>query len=164
MGYAVPPAGALVFRDDEHKKLARWAYTEGLWGYATYGVLGIRPGSTVAVTWALFNHLGQAGYTRLSKKCMELTTSFVRDVQKIPGLTIVAKPKVNLVSVYSPTYNMDLIKRKLTERTWIFNSIDGKAITRENLITAWLLPYNEKTLPFFLKDLKEVAGEVSEKQ
>jgi glutamate/tyrosine decarboxylase-like PLP-dependent enzyme len=165
MGYAVPPAGAMVFRDEEHKKLASWAYTEGdRIRYATYGVLGTRPGSTIAMTWALFNYLGRDGYTRLSRKCMELTMSFVGEVQKIPGLSPLTTPKVNLASVYSTTLNMDSIKRWLAERGWIFNRSDGKPMTRENLITAWLVPYNEKVMPFFLKDLREAATEVSEKQ
>ena len=161
MGYAVPPAGAMVFRDEEHKKLASWAYTEsGHTHYATYGVLGTRPGSTIAMTWSLFNHLGRDGYTRLARKCMELVKSFLDGVDTIPGLSRLTTPKVNLASVYSPTLNMDLIKRKLTDRGWMFCRSDGKPMTRENLITAWLMPYNEKVVPTFIDDLREVAKSV----
>jgi tyrosine decarboxylase/aspartate 1-decarboxylase len=165
MGYALPPAGVIVFRDEEHKELARWTYRESdRKSYATYGVLGTRPGSTIAVTWALFYYLGRDGYISLSRKCMELTMSFLDEAQKITGLCPLTTPKINLGSIYSTTLNVDLIRRKLAERGWIgLGRSHGKPMTRENLITAMLVPYSERVVPFFLKDLGEAAMEVSDK-
>jgi tyrosine decarboxylase/aspartate 1-decarboxylase len=150
---------AILFRNEEHLKLAGWSASVSGWTYTTPGLLGTRPGTHVAVTWALFNYLGREGYMRLSKKCMDLTMNFVEGVRRIPGLDSATVPKVNIATTISTSFNMDPVKKKLKDRGWFFWDANGSPMTRENAIAVGLVPYHQKAIPAFLKDLKDCAAE-----
>jgi glutamate/tyrosine decarboxylase-like PLP-dependent enzyme len=160
-GFSIYPAGAIIFRDEELLRLASFTATETGWTYSTPGLLGSRPGNTVAITWALFNYLGKEGYVKLSKKCMDLTMSFVESVQKIPGLECATIPKINLANVVSRKVNMDKVKERLANEGWIIFETNGKPFTRENAVALGIVPYHEKVLSVFLDRLEKIVKEIA---
>jgi len=167
MGFSVYPAGALVFRDDESLQYAHWESAEigRKRGYHTYGMLGTRPGSSIAATWAVFNYLGREGYVRLSKKCMDVTYRFVNEVEAIPNFRAVTlKPKVNLASVSSQSLDMDKIKKNLRDAGWFFwdwRRVSTGGFKDENWIVFWASPYHENTISQFVEDMKKSATAAS---
>jgi tyrosine decarboxylase/aspartate 1-decarboxylase len=160
-GFAIIPSGAIVFRDEDLLNLARWTSLEAGFTYSTLGILGTRPGSTVAVTWALFNLLGKEKYISLSKKCMDVTLGFVEGVQDIPGLSSATTPKINLANAISTAFNIDPVKKALSDRGWLFYATSGKPLTRLDAIVLSFLPYHEKMLPMLLKDIREIVSRVN---
>jgi tyrosine decarboxylase/aspartate 1-decarboxylase len=156
-GFALYPAGAIVFRDEELLKSSYFTYGGREVGYASAGILGSRPGSSIAITWALFNHLGSEGYVRISKKCMELTERFIEGVEAIPGLASATKPEINHPSVISLKLDMNPIKESLKRKGWVFFEANGSPRTRENSIVAVTVPYHERVIPAFLADLQAAA-------
>jgi tyrosine decarboxylase/aspartate 1-decarboxylase len=157
-GFSIHPAGAIVFRDDELFESARW--TETVSGYTSSGYTfsGSKTGSPIATTWAIFQYLGKDGYTRLSRKCMDLTMNFVRGVRKIQGLDTATTPKINMATAVSTTLDMSPVKRELEKRGWFFFDIKGKPKTRENAAMVEIVPYNEQNIPIFLNDLEEIVS------
>jgi tyrosine decarboxylase/aspartate 1-decarboxylase len=158
-GFSVYPAGAILFRDEELLRHASFKAIEAGFTYSTFGLLGTRPGSTVAITWALFNYLGREGYVRLSKKCMELTLRLIDGMEKIPGLYSITKPKINVANAMSSTLQADLLVQSLRRKGWRFDAVSAEPIRREKGIAVAPLPYNERVLPTFLDDLSEAASE-----
>jgi tyrosine decarboxylase/aspartate 1-decarboxylase len=163
--FSICPSGLILFRDEELKKNASWtAGTVSGRRYTTFGMLGSRPGSTVAATWALFKLLGRRGYCELSTRCMDLTLKFVKDVTQIPGLEVPAVPKMNMASVSSATVNMSIVKRKLKDQGWHFLDAEGEPFSRTNALGAGIMPYHERVLPNFLGELREISLEASQNQ
>ena len=121
-----------------------------------------RPGNSIAATWAVFNFLGQEGYTKLSKKSFDLTNHFISEISKIPGFESPTKPKINIASVVSRTMNMDAVKQSLTELHWYFYNVNGPPLSRNNAFAVGIVPYHEKILPEFLGDLQKIGTKYSQ--
>ena len=157
-GFSIQPGGTITFGDAKLKELASWTITEAGFSYTTAGILGSRPGFSVAITWALFNYLGRDGYIELSKKCYDLTMKLINDAEKISGISFPVLPSINLTTMVSKTKNMDVVKRKLRRKGWLFFESSGKPYTEENGIIFAVFPHHEKIFPTFLRDLRSAIS------
>jgi tyrosine decarboxylase/aspartate 1-decarboxylase len=162
-GYCAFPAGALVFRDKEYQKAASYSTPPELgYEYVTPGLIGTRPGYSIAATWAVFNYLGMEGYSKLAKKAMTMTMDFIKGVSKIPGLGPSSIPKYNFATASSQSLDMTEIKRRVKKKGWIFYDQLGEPFTKDNAIVAAILPDREEIYPRFLDDLREIAKTVGQ--
>jgi tyrosine decarboxylase/aspartate 1-decarboxylase len=157
-GFSVHPAGAIVFRDEGLFESAGWTATVSGYTTSSHTVLGSKTGASIAVTWAILQHLGREGYVRISKKCMDITMDFVKGVTMIPGLETATTPKINMATAVSTSLDMTPVKRELKKRGWLFFDIEGKPRTREDAVMVEIVPYNEENVPAFLDDLNEIVS------
>lgn len=156
-GFTILPSGSITFTDAKLKELAGWRITEAGFSYETAGILGSRPGFSVAAAWAVFNYLGKKGLLRLSKKCYDLTMKLISDAEKIPGITFPARPSINLTTMTSEKVDMTVVKQKLRGKGWMFFESNGKSFTHENGVIFAVFPYHERVIPKFLRDLETIA-------
>ncbi|MDA4122841.1 MAG: aminotransferase class V-fold PLP-dependent enzyme [Thaumarchaeota archaeon] len=157
-GYAPFPAGAIVFRDKELQRAAAYSTPKFLgYEYETPGLIGTRPGYSIAATWAIMNYLGVEGYTKLSRKAMRMTMEFIKGVSDIPGLRPSTIPKLNFATACSLEIDMDRVKATLKRKGWLFYDQIGPRKTRENAIVAAILPDREEVYPRFLDDLRAAS-------
>jgi tyrosine decarboxylase/aspartate 1-decarboxylase len=159
-GFSVYPGGSIVFRDEELARLARWELPTESYESLGAGMIGTRPGFSIAVTWALFNYLGREGYVRLSEMCMDATNSFQRGVEAIPELSVASEPKINIGHAVSTSIDLDPVKRILRAKGWFFWGHRGVPKTRENAIWICLYPYQAKIVTPFLRDLRQATAKV----
>jgi glutamate/tyrosine decarboxylase-like PLP-dependent enzyme len=154
-GYAPFPAGAIVFRDKETQRAASYSTPKFLgYEYETPGLIGTRPGYSIAATWAILNHLGFEGYARLSRKAMKMTMDFVKEVGLIPGLRPSTIPRLNFATACSLTFDMADVKAAMKRKGWFFYDQIGDARTRDDAIVAAILPDRDEVYPRFLEDLR----------
>ncbi|MEM3569476.1 MAG: aminotransferase class V-fold PLP-dependent enzyme, partial [Candidatus Jordarchaeales archaeon] len=119
MGMAPIPAGGLLLRDEklfiensfEIPYLAGGKYNHPI-------ILGTRSGATVIATWALLNHLGVEGYTKIVKRCMRNTRILERGIQKIDGLRLPVKPTMNIIGILSDIVDVCKLDLELRKKGW----------------------------------------------
>jgi glutamate/tyrosine decarboxylase-like PLP-dependent enzyme len=155
--FSLYPCGTMIFRDKQLLDYTTWQGSEPWTNYKTSGLLGTRPGSTVAVTWALFNYLGAEGYRKLTEESMKLTEDFIARTMEVPGLKCATEPKINVANIVSESVNMGTIKRRLKSRGWSFYDILGTPLTRSDALAVGLVPYHRKILPRFFDDLNRAV-------
>ena len=159
-GFSILPSGSITFSENKLRNLAGWEITEAGFSYRTLGIWGSRPGFSIAATWAVFNYLGQEGYVELSKKCYDLTMKLIEDSQQISGILFPVVPSINLTTMVSNKLDMNLIKKRLKTKGWMFFESSGEPFSFKNGIILAVFPYHEKVFPEFLKDLRLAAKAV----
>ncbi|MHC1580423.1 MAG: pyridoxal-dependent decarboxylase, partial [Methanopyraceae archaeon] len=100
MGLVPPPAGGIIFRDEElPREIEVYApYLSG-GGSRQFTIVGTRPGAPVLALYANILTLGEEGYERIALACYEETLKVV-DAAKELGLELaVDPPHLNLVNV-----------------------------------------------------------------
>ena len=156
-GFAPMPAGAILFRDEDLHKLAAFEFIDEMHGhYFSWTFQGSRTGGPIAAVWALFNHLGEEGYVKLSKKCMDLTYKLVNGIKKIPGLAVPVDPKMNIFATYSHDYDINKLVQGLEKKGWSgFYSTPYPPSFR-----CVVLPHHENQIDSFLSDLEDVTRKI----
>ncbi len=103
MGLVPPPAGGLIFRDDEFPSLikVKAPYLSG-GGTTQFTITGTRPGAPAVAFKAMIETLGEEWYERVAFRCYEETLK-ARDIAVELGLEpAVDPPHLNLLNVRLP--------------------------------------------------------------
>jgi len=103
MGLVPPPAGGLIFRDDEFPSLieVKAPYLSG-GGTTQFTITGTRPGAPAVAFKAMIETLGERWYERVAFRCYEETLR-ARDIAVDLGLEpAVDPPHLNLLNVILP--------------------------------------------------------------
>lgn len=96
MGAATIPAGILVLRDEGDWRLS--AIESPYVSTDTQStLLGTRPGSAVAATWAVHRHLGRAGYAKAAADCMA-TTRHLAQAIVAAGYVLASPVELNVIA------------------------------------------------------------------
>jgi tyrosine decarboxylase/aspartate 1-decarboxylase len=154
MGMSVIPSGGILFRDKEvfEKVKVPVPYLAG-GETALPTIVGTRSGASVLATWAIIRLLGRAGYRATVEHCMELTDYLAAEIKKIPGLTLVAQPVLNIIGLASPRLASEELARALRERGWAVSQFSRH-------LRIVLMPHLElKHIKLFVKDCKDIMGE-----
>jgi len=146
MGRSPIPAGSLLFRDES---LARYAATNV--SYLTGGeaeqrtLVGTRPGASVAAVWAALHRFGRAGFVRIVREAMELTHWLSREIDLIPGFSLVAEPVMNLIGVRSARLSSHELASTLRVQGWGVAAFDGfvRIVVMPHLTRSKLAPFLE---------------------
>jgi tyrosine decarboxylase/aspartate 1-decarboxylase len=155
MGFAPIPAGGILFRNENLRKVAAWD-TPYLAGGETEQatIVGTRSGASVIAAWAVMKHLGRQGYRKIVKKCMGLTLRLAEEIPHIEGIDIVTKPTMNIVGLKSDRFDIRRVAHELRRRAWAVSLFP-------NHIRIVLMPHVlEEHLEKFLEDLSEVANQL----
>ncbi len=150
MGMAVIPSGILMMRKGE------WFDSISVESTCTHtrkqmSLLGTRPGAPAAAAYAVMKYMGNDGYRRVVKKCMDITRYAEKKLEDA-GFELVAKPETNLVAVKLD--NVDEVARKLSDMGW------KVGVDEENgFIRIVVMPHVKKRLiGEFVKDFKSVVS------
>jgi len=154
MGYSAIPLGALFIRDKKwlDKISVKTPYISGK---KQAGILATRSGGPVAAAYAVAKYLGKEGYKKLIERCMNTTKYTQEKIEKL-GLSLVAKPTMNVLGV--KLKNPSKVAQKLTEYGWKVNKMD-----RLSAIRIVLMPHvTKKIIDDFIPDLEKACRGVGE--
>ncbi|MEV6288162.1 aminotransferase class V-fold PLP-dependent enzyme [Kribbella sp. NPDC051770] len=102
--YAYTPKGAsiLLHRDPALRRPQYFA--SAAWpGYTMLNstMQSTKSGAPLAAAWAVINHIGDEGYTRLARAAHDATLSLAARAAELDGLTVLAPPATTLVALRS---------------------------------------------------------------
>ncbi len=154
MGCSAIPIGALIVRNKSWlNKIS--IDTTYISSKKQAGILATRSGGPVAAAYAVIQYLGEEGYKKIVKKCINNTKFFEEKINEI-GLKLVTKPILNVVGI--KLKNPIRIVNKLSGLGWKVNKMD-----RLSAIRIVLMPHvTKKIIDDFIPDLKKVCQETGE--
>lgn len=119
-GYTPKPASTVFYRDPDkagHQMFKYDVWANGM--YATAGIAGTRPGGGVAGAWATLHALGRDGYLRVNARLMDLVDRYKQGIEAIPGLRIVGKPHLSIISLTSDEVDMLQAGERMRQFGWL---------------------------------------------
>jgi len=96
MGMSTIPVGCLLTRE-ESMLCSLNVDTPYLTVKKEFTLAGTRPGGAVVGAWAVFEHLGREGFTRIVRECMGRTHRLIRGMEGY-GYPVVVEPEVNVAA------------------------------------------------------------------
>jgi tyrosine decarboxylase/aspartate 1-decarboxylase len=153
MGRSALPAGCLIFRNAGFEEYTETKVTYLSGGETTqHTVTGTRSGASVASVWAVLQRHGRAGYVETVKRAMQTTHWLVEEVRKIPGVSVVVNPTVNIIGIATDRGNVKALVAELRARGWATSLFDGylRVAVMPHLTPDLLRP--------FLSTLAEIAA------
>jgi sphinganine-1-phosphate aldolase len=126
--YALSEKGIsiLMYNSPEHIKSQYFVYSDWCGGiYATNTLLGSRPGSIIAVTWAGILARGYEYYRDNSTKILRATRTIATELSSIPGVSVFGDPKklTNVVAFTTTDFDIYSVNSELRERGWNLNPL-----------------------------------------
>lgn len=157
-GYAPKGASVVLYRSQDIYDFQPFAFddwTGGLYSVPTFA--GTRPGGTIAAAWAALNGLGEAGYLRLTDRCLHATSRFIRDIESLGVFRVIGNPQLNLFAFGSHTLDIVQIGTGMSRFGWGIG-LQGKPPDSIHLTIA---PEHEFIVEEFVADLRHVVKHVS---
>ena len=152
MGFAPIPAGGILFRDKSMMESisVRVPYLSG--GYTEQATIaGTRPGASSLAVWALLMYFGKEGYRAIARQCMDLTLYLAKEIMKIPKMSLVTSPTMNVVGITSKEIDISEVGEKLRKRGWAISLFP-------NHIRIVIMPFLKLShIKTFMKDLEKIV-------
>jgi glutamate/tyrosine decarboxylase-like PLP-dependent enzyme len=118
-GYVPKGASVIIHRTKALRKHQTFVTDNWLGGlYASSGVLGTKSGGAIAAAWAVMQHLGEAGYLRLTAAAREATEALVAALRATPGVRVLGEPEVTLVAFTIDDVDPFAVGDALAHRGW----------------------------------------------
>ena len=118
-GYAAKGASTVTYRDPALRRMQFYAFADWPGGiYVTPTLAGARPGGAVAAAWAVMNHLGAEGYTKLAGLAMEATKRIRQGIESVDGLRIMGEPHMTVLAFDSAEVDVFTVGSKMDARGW----------------------------------------------
>jgi len=154
MGCSAIPLGTLMIRDN--KKIDDISVeSHCVSSEKQAGILGTRSGGPVAAAYAVSSFLGEEGYTKIVKQCMNVTNHAEKRIKEI-GLSLAVKPTMNVIGI--KLKNPTRVTKMLTEYGWKVNEM-----RRISCIRLVLMPHvTKKNIDDFIPDLKKTCVKLGE--
>lgn len=121
-GYAPKGASVVLHRDDDWFGHQVFLYDQ--WGsglYGSPGVAGARPAAPIATAWAVIQHLGVEGYTRIMADLLDTVDEVRGAIEAIDGLEIVGDPIGPVMAMQSPVHDLYGVGDVMDDRGWHLN-------------------------------------------
>jgi sphinganine-1-phosphate aldolase len=150
-GYAPKGASIVLYRDQTLYDFQPFVFddwTGGVYSVPTFA--GSRPGGAIAAAWAAMNGLGDAGYRRLTDRCLRAATRLMEGIRAISGLYIVADPQYNIFAFGSRDRDIAGVWSGMSRAGWV-TSLQGKPPSNIHLTVA---PDHDRVAEEFLDDLR----------
>lgn len=155
-GYAAKGCSVLLYSDPQLMDRQFYVRTDWPGGiYATGGLLGTRPGGTVAAAWASIKGLGREGFLATARSNMEAFTDLRQKLAAVPGVEIVGQPGMNILAYRTIQNNPDLfvIADQLEDKGW---QVDRQH--KPLSIHMTLMQHNQPVIDQYLADLQEALA------
>lgn len=151
-GFGAKGASVVSYRNMDylrHQFVVTTDYPGGI--YISPTLLGTRAGGPIAAAWAGLKHLGENGYLALAKKLMAGVEKLHRGLETLPGIVVVGRPCMNLISYTTKDNNPDIfvVADQLEDRGWM--------VERQQFpdcIHLTVLPTNVEVIDQYLHDLQ----------
>lgn len=155
-GYAAKGASALLYKNMGYMKYQFFIYTEWKGGgiYASPSFPGTRPGGPIAAAWGTLMKIGEDGYLELTKKILDTRDYFIKEIDKIPELKLLAYPDSTLVCFTSKEskFGIYAVADQLQNKGWNVT----RQQTPESLHIS-LSPAHAEFMKEFVMDLREAV-------
>ncbi len=151
MGMSPIGTGGIIFRDSSIVRSNAYEipYLAG-GNFKQATIIGTRSGASVIATWAIFKYLGIDGYSKVVKKCMNLTNILAKGIQQIEGVSTVIDPIINIVGFKSDKFDIRKIDSELRKRGWALGAFP-------NFLRIVIMPHIRKChIDSFLADLEDI--------
>lgn len=162
-GYAAKGASVVMYRSTALRRFQHFVHADwpgGLFGSPS--VLGTRPGGAIAAAWAVMTYLGAEGYLDLAKKAMSATKKLAQGIDETPGLKILGRPVMPLLSFGAnpdtaggKEIDLYVLGDRMQARGWRMDR-------QQNPVSLHLTvsPGHDDVADACVKDLRECAKEV----
>jgi sphinganine-1-phosphate aldolase len=155
-GYSAKGASALLYKDMGYMKYQFFIYTEWKGGgiYASPSFPGTRPGGPIAAAWGTLMKIGEDGYLELTKKILDTRDYFIKEIDKIPELKLLAYPDSTLVCFTAKEAKLGIyaVADQLQAKGWNVT----RQQTPESLHIS-LSPAHAEFMKEFVMDLREAV-------
>jgi len=149
-GYAAKGASVVLYKNAALRKLQFYVYTEWSGGiYASPAVSGTRPGGAIAGAWAALKFIGKEGYVDLVQRTLAVKAKVLETLEDIPSLKIIGNPDMSILCLGSDELNIYEVGDELSVMGWLIDRQQNPAS-----LHLTLTPAHEKSVDFFLKDLR----------
>jgi len=157
-GYAPKGTSVLMYARKELRQ--KQYFVEANWQggiYATANVTGSRAGCLIAATWATLLFMGEDGYVDATKKIINTTRSIIKELENVPGIRIMGKPKAMVFAIDSADFNIFLLSPMLRDRGWSLNTLQFPPSIH---LCVTMVHTKEGVAERFVRDVKECVAEV----
>jgi len=155
-GYAAKGCSVLLYSDSSLMDQQFYVRTDWPGGiYATGGLLGTRPGGTVAAAWASIKGLGREGFLATATSNMKAFADLRQKLIAIPEIEIIGHPCMNILAYRTAQNNPDLfiIADQLEQKGW---QVDRQHKPLSIHLT--LMQHNQAMVNQYITDLKEALA------
>lgn len=158
MGLGIIPSGGFFLRDrialtDVGVSIPYLAGGD----FKHINIVGTRSGTPAIAFWTILNHYGIKGFNEIVKRCMINTELLANLIDDIEGVTLAAKPEMNIVGIKpSKDKKVSDIDKELRKRKWLVACHPDF-----NVIRIVVMPHvQEDHLINFAKDLKDIIRQI----
>lgn len=103
-GYTAKGASVLAHRSKELRRHQTFITSDWLGGlYGSAALLGTRSGGSLAAAWAVFQHLGEDGYLRLTEQAFRARERIQGGLAAIDGIAVRGAPEATILAFGAPT-------------------------------------------------------------
>lgn len=158
-GYCFKGASVLLYRERDLYQRQIFMFDRWPGGlYASSGAAGTRPGAPIAAAWAVIQHLGADGYTRLARRVLDATERIRAGIHAIDGLSVHHRPDLSLFEFGSapradggPGPDIGAVGDVMDDRGWNLDRQQGG-------LHLMLSPGHDRVVEEFLSDLSAAAA------
>lgn len=126
-GLAPIPSSTLLFKREEDRKNVFFINEYSLSGY-TYGILGTRPGGSVAAIWAVWSLYGEEGFERLAVNVMDNAMYLYHRLSEIRGLHVYKPYLPIVVFKHAEISYIDLLESLMKKGFYLYKSPSVNAL------------------------------------
>ncbi len=158
-GYAAKGASLVFFRETALRRKSFFAFTD--WPGGLYGsthITGSRSGGAIAAAWALMQHLGLEGYTRLAMQAWEARQKILSGLAKFPELYVLGQPQLTLFALASDQIDMYELADELSAMGWYIERQQAPPSLHFNITAT-----HKKVAANFLQDLEKALEKTRKK-
>jgi sphinganine-1-phosphate aldolase len=153
-GYAAKGASVILYQNSDLRRHQYFAYTDWSGGiYVSPSMTGTRAGGPIAAAWALLNHLGEAGYLKLTDQVMQTVIKLRDGINAVDGLHVLSNPEMSVMAIGSDSLDVYEVGDELTARGW---HLDRQQFPSSLHLT--VSPYHADVADAFLRDLSDAAA------
>ncbi len=150
-GYASKGASVILYKNAALRKHQFYVYTAWTGGiYASPTMTGTRPGGAIAAAYAALNFIGEEGYLRLAKSCMETTLKIQAAIAEMKDIQLLTNPESTLFAIVSDTIDIYELGDEMGLLGW---QIDRQQMPASLHFS--INPAHEKVADLLIEDLKK---------
>jgi sphinganine-1-phosphate aldolase len=153
--FAAKGASVVLYRNRELRRHQMYACSNWT-GYTVINptVQSTKSAGPIAAAWAILNHFGDEGYLRIARTVWEMTQKLIAGIEAIPGLRILGRPQMNMLSFASDSVSVFHIADEMRERGWFVQPQLAYGCSPENLHLS-INPGSERWVDSLLGDLRD---------
>ncbi|XP_074597380.1 sphingosine-1-phosphate lyase-like [Brevipalpus obovatus] len=158
--YGCAPKGTsvVVYAEQKYRHQQYFITTDWPGGlYACATIPGSRPGGLIADCWASLMYHGRKRFVENTRKILQVSQKFVREINSIEGIQICGSPELSVVAVASDEINIYMLSDGLTSRGWNVNALQFPSAFH---ICFTLMHTREGVLAQLVDDIRDITKEL----